>query len=114
MRNRQANKVAKKNLKTAGEYLKQNLTNEFFEEISRALWGYISNKFNIPLSDLSIDTVNQRLSDKKISDDSIRQFTTVLENCEFARFAPGDKSERMQDVYNEALTVISKIEQELK
>jgi hypothetical protein len=114
VRNRKANKVARQNLKKAGEYLESNSTEAFFEEISRALWGYISNKFNIPLSDLSIDTVNQRLSDKSISEDSIRQFTGVLENCEFARFAPGDKSEKMQGIYNEALEVISKIEQELK
>jgi hypothetical protein len=114
VRNRQANKVARKNLKKAGEYLESRSIDAFFEEISRALWGYISNKFNIPLSDLSIETVNQRLSVKKISEESIRQFTGVLENCEYARFAPGDKSEKMQSIYNEALDVISKIEQELK
>ncbi len=114
VRNRKANKVARQNLKKAGEYLDSKNTEAFFEEISRALWGYISNKFNIPLSDLSIDTVNQRLSDKSISEESIRKFTGVLENCEFARFAPGDKSEKMQGIYNEALEVISKIEQELK
>ena len=114
VRNRKANKVARKNLKKAGEYLESRNTDAFFEEISRALWGYISNKFNIPLSDLSIETVYNRLSDKKISQESIGQFTTVLENCEFARFAPGDKSEKMQSIYNEALEVISKIEQELK
>lgn len=114
VRNRKANKVARKNLKKAGEYLEARNTDAFFEEISRALWGYISNKFNIPLSDLSIESVHNRLSDKKISDESISQFTSVLENCEFARFAPGDKSGKMQSIYNEALEVISKIEQELK
>ncbi|MCK9398483.1 MAG: BatD family protein [Bacteroidales bacterium] len=114
VRNRKANKVARKNLQKAGEYLQSNSTGAFFEEISRALWGYISNKFNIPLSDLSIESVNQRLSDKSISEESIRKFTGVLENCEYARFAPGDKSEKMQGIYNEALEVISKIEQELK
>lgn len=114
VRNRKANKVARKNLKKAGEYLESRSAEAFFEEISRALWGYISNKFNIPLSDLSIDTVNQRLSDKKISEANIRQFTHVLENCEYARFAPGDKSEKMQEIYDEALQVISMIEQELK
>ena len=62
VRNRKANKVARKNLKKAGEYLKNNQTESFFEEISRALWGYISNKFNIPLSDLSIESVNTRLT----------------------------------------------------
>jgi hypothetical protein len=114
VRNRQANKVARKNLKKAGEYLEKKSTDAFFEEISRALWGYISNKFNIPLSDLSIETVHQRLFDKRISEESIGQFTGVLENCEFARFAPGEKSEKMQGIYNDALEVISKIEQELK
>lgn len=114
VRNRKANKVARKNLKKAGEYLENKSTEAFFEEISRALWGYISNKFNIPLSDLSIESVNHRLADKKISEDNIRKFTEILGNCEFARFAPGDKSGKMQDIYNEALEVISNIEQELK
>lgn len=114
VRNRKANKVARNNLKKAGEYLESKNAEAFFEEISRALWGYISNKFNIPLSDLSIDSVHQRLSDKMISEESIRHFTAVLENCEYARFAPGDKSEKMQGIYDEALEVISKIEQELK
>jgi hypothetical protein len=114
VRNRKANKVARKNLKKAGEYLENRSTEAFFEEISRAMWGYISNKFNIPLSDLSIDSVHQRLADKSISEESINRFTGILENCEYARFAPGDKSEKMQGIYNEALEVISKIEQELK
>lgn len=114
VRNRKANKVARKNLTRAGEYLKSNRTDAFFEEISRALWGYISNKFNIPLSDLSIETVHQRLNTKGIGTELISQFTGVLESCEYARFAPGDKTGRMQEVYNEALAVISKIEQELK
>lgn len=114
VRNRKANKVARQNLKKAGEYLEGSNTEAFFEEISRAMWGYISNKFNIPLSDLSIESVNQRLANKKISEENIRSFTEVLENCEFARFAPGDKSGRMQEIYNLALEVISKIEQELK
>jgi len=114
VRNRKANKVARKNLTRAGEYLKSNATESFFDEISRALWGYISNKFNIPLSDLSIDSVYQRLANKGVGDERIKQFTGVLESCEYARFAPGDKSGRMQEIYNEALDIISKIEQELK
>ena len=78
------------------------------------MWGYISNKFNIPLSDLSIETVYQRLTAKGVGDEMIRRFTGVLESCEYARFAPGDKSGRMQEIYNEAVAVISNIEQELK
>lgn len=114
VRNRKANRVARKNLLKAGEYLKNNQTDFFFEEISRALWGYISNKFNIPMADLSIESVHQKLANKGVREDLTMQFTGVLESCEYARFAPGDKSGRMQEIYNEALAVISKMEQELK
>lgn len=114
VRNRKANKVALKNLKRAREFLTQNLSTAFFEEISRALWGYISNKFNIPLADLSIDTVHQRLAGKSVGSEQVRDFISVLERCEYARFAPGDKSGRMQEIYDDALAVISRIEQELK
>ncbi len=114
VRNRKANKVARKNLRKAGEFLGQNLTTAFFEEISRALWGYISNKFNIPLSDLSLETVNHRLNAKGAGEEHISRFLSVLERCEYARFAPGDKSEKMQEIYNDALEVISRMEQELK
>jgi hypothetical protein len=114
VRNRKANKVARKNLKRAGGFLAQNLATAFFEEISRALWGYISNKFNIPLSDLSIDTVHQRLTVKGVGEQQIQDFISVLERCEYARFAPGDKSGKMQEIYDDAMAVISRIEQELK
>lgn len=114
VRNRKANKIARKNLKKAGEYLKTNQASLFFEEVSRALWGYISNKFNMPLADLSIDNVHQRFSARGISEEPILQFTTVLEKCEYARFAPGEKTEKMHEIYQEALSVISRIEQELK
>lgn len=114
MKNRKANKVARNNLKNASRYLQNNQVSEFFEEISRALWGYISNKFDMPLADLSIDNVNQRLSKRGVSQERIGQFTGVLEKCEYARFAPGEKTGRMQEIYQDALLVISQIEQELR
>ncbi|MBW6460876.1 MAG: protein BatD, partial [Bacteroidales bacterium] len=114
VRKRKANRVARKNLKQAGEYLRKELHTAFFEEISRALWGYISNKFNIPLAELSIESVSQRLSVKGVKEEMILNFTAVLENCEYARFAPGDKAEKMQEIYRDALAVITKMEQELK
>ena len=114
VRKRKANRVARKNLKQAGEYLRKELHTAFFEEISRALWGYISNKFNIPPADLSIESVNQHLSGKGVGEEMIEDFSKVLENCEYARFAPGEKSEKMQEIYQNALAVISKMEQELK
>jgi hypothetical protein len=114
VKNRQANKVARKNLRKADEFLKSGQTEAFYVEISRALWGYISNKFNIPLSELSIETVSHRLESKSVSPESISEFTAVLDSCEYARFAPGDKSRKMNEIYEAALLIISKIENELK
>ena len=114
VRKRKANKVARKNLKKAAEFLNTGETEAFYIEISRALWGYISNKFNIPLSELSIDTVSQRLEKKHVAAETIMEFTEVLNNCEYARFAPGDKNRKMNEIYDAALRIISKIENELK
>jgi hypothetical protein len=114
MKNRRATKVARQNLRKASDYLKENRHDEFYIEISRALWGYLGNKFNIPLSDLSSETVRQRLSSEQVKPEIIDEFLEVLSSCEYARFAPGDSSRKMNEIYSAALEMISKIERELK
>ncbi len=114
MKNKQATKLAKKRLKKANDFLKAGNDQEFYVELSQALWGYIADKFNIPLSVLSIDTVNDYLSEKKVKPDLIQEFTNTLNDCEYARFAPGDKDVAMEKVYKEGLQIISKIESQLK
>lgn len=114
MKNKNATKVAKKRLKKSHEFLKAHQEAEFYNEIGQALWGYVSDKFNIPLSELSSDTVNDRLSEKGVSEQVIREFIDTLNNSEFARFAPGDKDSMMEKVYQQGLNIISKIEDQLK
>jgi hypothetical protein len=114
VRNRKATRIARKNLKKAKEFLQSEEHEEFYTEVSRALWGYLSDKFNIPLSDLSMESVRNHLVSKKVSEESISKFIDVLNNCEYARFAPGDKSGRMTEIYNESIILISQIESELK
>ncbi len=114
MRNKKATRVAQKRLKKANAYLKENNKSLFYEEISRALWGYLSDKLTIPVSELSIDSANAAMNSKNISGDIITEFTNTLNNCEFARFAPGDESLAMDKIYNEALETIKKIEKEIK
>lgn len=114
MRHRRATKVARKNLKQAKQFLGTKNTTEFYNEISQALWGYLSNKFSIPLSELSKESVNDALIEKEVKEEIINQFIETLDNCDFARFAPGDPSKTMDKIYNEALEIISKIERELK
>ncbi|NOX46728.1 MAG: protein BatD [Chlorobi bacterium] len=114
MRNRKATKVAQKRLKTAHAFLRENKKDEFYIELSQAIWGYLSDKFSIPLSNLSMDTVSESLAKKEVKAETVQQFITTLNNCEFARFAPGDSTSTMENLYNEAVNVISKMENELK
>jgi hypothetical protein len=114
VKNKQATRVSKKRLKIASAFMKEQKENEFYVEVSKALLGYISDKFNIPRSELSMDNVEEKLQQKSINGPIISQFIETLNNTEYARFAPGDKSQNMESIYNQALEIIIKIERELK
>lgn len=114
MKNKKATRVAKRNLKKANEFMNSGNENEFFLEISRALWGYLGDKFNIPRANLSIDNIKETLQGKSISEATIDMFTDTLNNTEYARFSPADSTKKMQDIYQQAIKVISKIEKELR
>jgi len=114
MKNRKATRVARKRLKKAEAFMKSGKQNDFFEEISQALWGYLSDKFGIPLAGLSMDSVKEALRKKEVSDEIIEQFMSTLNDTEFARFAPGDKTLKMEEIYGKAMEIILKIERELK
>ncbi len=114
MKNLKATKIARKRLQKAEQFLKSGKQDDFYIAISQALWGYLSDKFGIPLSELSIDSVHEALIQKNVNESIISQFIETLNNTEFARFAPGEKSVNMERIYNEALEIISKIERELR
>ncbi len=114
MKHRKATRVARKRLRKARTYMGAENKAEFYEELSRALWGYLSDKFNIPLADLSIDTVHKNLQHKGISETSLHEITEILNHCEFARFAPEQERLGTEDYYNRAIKTISQIEKELK
>jgi hypothetical protein len=114
MRNLKSNKIARKRLKQANIFMKAGNENEFYNEIARASWGYLSDKLNIPVSELSMDNVNSRLLAKGLKEETIQQFIETLKQTEFARFAPGTKDENMERLYSGALEIITKIEKELK
>lgn len=114
MKTRKATRVSRKRLKQAHSFMKNSKETEFYVEVSRALWGYLSDKLNIPKAELSMDNVREVLNKRKVNKEITDQFIETLNNTEFARFAPGDKSENMDKIYREALEIISKIERELK
>ena len=112
-RNKKATKVARGRLKKAEQFLKVKDQNNFYIEMSQALWGYISDKLGIERSKLSMDTVSEAMKEKNVPDDLTQQFVDTLNNCEFARFAPGDAEEKMDDLYRKGIEVITKAEKVL-
>ena len=112
-RNRKADKVARARLKNAYQYLKAKDQEKFYVEMSQALWGYIADKLGIERSRLSIDTVNETMKGKGVPDELTQQFVDTLNNCEFARFAPSSAEEKMDDLYQQGIDVISKAEKVL-
>lgn len=113
-RTKKANKVAVKRMKQAGKLLNENKKDEFYDEVLKALWGYVSDKLNIPVSRLSKDNVEEELRNYGVDDGLIKDFIDALNNCEFARFAPGDANQAMDKVYTASLEVISKMENSIK
>ena len=112
-RNRKADKVARGRLKNALQHLKAKDQEKFYVEMSQALWGYIADKMGIERSKLSMDTVSETMKDKNVPDELTQQFVDTLNSCEFARFAPGSAEEKMDDLYQKGIDVISKAEKVL-
>lgn len=112
-RNRKADKVARGRLKRAAQFLKDKDQDKFYVEMSQALWGYIADKLGIERSKLSMDTVSETMKEKSVPDELTQQFVDTLNSCEFARFAPGSAEEKMDDLYQRGIEVISKAEKVL-
>ena len=113
-RNRKADKVARGRLKRAAQFLKEKDQDKFYVEMSQALWGYIADKLGIERSKLSMDTVSETMKEKSVPDELTQQFVDTLNSCEFARFAPGSADEKMDELYQRGIEVISKAEKVLK
>ena len=114
MRTKKANKVAIKRMKLAGKLLSENKKDAFYDEVLKALWGYISDKLNIPVSRLSKDNIEEKLRNHGVSEELIKEFLNALNDCEFARFAPGDENQAMDKIYSSSIEVISKMENSIK
>ena len=114
MRTKKANKVAIKRMKLAGKLLSENKKDAFYDEVLKALWGYISDKLNIPVSRLSKDNIEEKLRNHGVNEELIKEFLNALNDCEFARFAPGDENQAMDKVYSSSIEVISKMENSIK
>lgn len=114
VKNRKANKVATKRMKKAGNLLKNNQKDAFYDEVLQALWGYVSDKLSIPVSKLSKDNIEDELKKYGVSDELVENFINVLNSCEYVRYAPGDANQAMDKIYESSLDIISKMESSIK
>lgn len=113
-KNRRATKMAQKRLKLAGEYLDKNLYTAFYEELHKALIGFVSDKLNMDMSEISKDNIASALTEGGVSEEQTKAFTDLLDACEFARYSPDGGNEAMRSHYDTALKVISSIDSGLK
>jgi hypothetical protein len=114
VKNRRANKYARRRLRKALGLMKHNNHEAFYEEVLKAMWGYLSDKLNIPVASLSKDTSRQALVENNIDDELINKFLDIVDNCEYARYSPGYESAEMNKLYNNAINTIIKLQQKLR
>jgi len=114
IKNKKASKVALKRLKEANSHLRDNSGEKFYESIERAFWGYLSDKLTIPVSELSREKASGELTKHSVSATIVERFIQILDTCEYARYAPGGGSAKMQELFDEATEVMSVMEKEIK
>lgn len=114
VKSRKATKMARKQLKLAEVHLKSNNKEQFYVEIFKALYGYAGNKLNIPTANLNKETITDSLRIKSVSEATIQQLMSTLDNCEFAHYAPTAVSGDLKNIYDNTVELITKIENEIK
>lgn len=114
VRNKKANRVARKHLRVATANLRKNDESAFYESVLKAFWGYLSDKLSIPVANLKRETAIEGLQKRNVDESLIGEFLKVVDQCEFARFAPSGGNQAMQEVYDNAEKVISKMEKHIK
>ena len=110
LKSRKAAKIARRRLKKAADCIKQNDRSRFYDEMLRALWGYIAHKLKMPTSELTRDNVRERLESRNVPEDSIAKILGLLDDCEFAKYSPDNGSLSMQNLYGQATDVIFNLE----
>lgn len=114
VRNKKANKLAQKRLKLAQKLLNEGKKDQFYEEVLKAVWNYLSDKLAIPAAELTKIRIEDELISKSVNTDAVKQITEILNTCEFARYAPNSGQYEMGNLYTEAIEAISNLESIMK
>lgn len=114
MRGKKANSIARKRLKKASRLMFTADAGAFYDEVLRALWGYVSYKLNMPVEQLSRENISANLAERGVDEQTVGKFLTALDECEFERYAPGDPKGNKEKTFNYAMTAITEIENVMK
>ncbi|MDE6046256.1 MAG: protein BatD, partial [Alistipes sp.] len=113
VRGRRANKVAVQRFRAARKFMEQGDRHAFYEEMLRALWGYVSDKFNIPVANLTKENVREELHRRGVATEESQRFTAIIAQCDEAQYAPS-ASTQMHEVYAAGVDLVSRIESTIK
>lgn len=107
---KKANRIATKRLQHANKLMLNNEHDKFYDEVLRTLWGYVGDKLNIPVEQLSKDNIAEKLAQRNVNEDTVNMFVKAVDECEYNRYAPGDTKGNMNQTFEAAMTAIIKIE----
>ncbi|MGP8215806.1 MAG: BatD family protein [Bacteroidia bacterium] len=113
LKQRGATRMARKRLKTANNFIASGNKEKFYDELHTAINGYLGDKFIIPIADLSRETITAKLAEKNGSAETRQQLSTLLDNCEFVRYAPASVTSNLGEVYESAIKLITRLEDEI-
>ena len=112
VKGRRANRVAVKRFRVAAKYMREDNSSAFYKEVLSGLWGYMSDRFNIPIADLKREVVREELQKRGAAEEA-ETFIAVIARCEEAQYSPVASSE-MKSIYDEGVEAVSKIEKVAK
>lgn len=113
-KNKKANKVARKRLKLAASFMKQHQSEQFYEAILKAFWGYLGDKLGIPISQLTRDNAVESLQNREVSPELTEEFVTIINTCEFAQYAPSANDAAVEELYHRSAELMGKLDKQIK
>ena len=114
LKNKKASKIATRRLKIAKQKMRENDKTGFYDELLKALWGYLSDKLNMPVSELSKDNISTKLAECQVPEALIKECMTLIGDCEFARYAPSLSHSSEEKVYDSADRLMDQLENAIK
>ncbi|PTN05585.1 BatD family protein [Mangrovibacterium marinum] len=114
MKTKKANKLAQRRLKEAAGHLKQHKSEQFYEAVLKAFWGYLSDKLSIPVAKLNRDNAIASLVEKGVQQEQIEEFIQIINTCEFARYAPSSSDAALEDVYQKSANLMGKLDKQIR